>query len=175
MGSCGKFALIALVTLSACAGPIETRVVSTGQGASANTILVETTPAGAIQALAYQQTLEQLQSRGFEMSDKGALQLHVAFSERDASISIKAGDGKAMTDLSLAKKRKPLQSCDDRDLKLTISLTRITDGVELYRSEAAEHHCKASVVEVLPSLISAALRDIGRPKGGYVVNRAGRD
>lgn len=175
MGSCGKFALIALVTLSACAGPIETRVVSTGQGAPANTILAEAAPAGTIQALAYQQALEQLRGRGFGLSDTGALQLHVAFSERDASISVKAGDGKATNDLSPAKKRKPLQSCADRDMRLTVTLTRISDGVELYRGEAAEYHCKAGVDEVLPPLVSAALRDIGQPRGGYVVNRAGQD
>ncbi len=164
-----------MLGLSACAGPIETRVTSNGPGASGAAILHETLPTGAMQAKAREQVMARLQAKGFNQSDSGGVQLQVAFSERDAAISVKAGKDGAVAEIAGAKRRKPLQSCADRELRLVVTLTRIADGAELYRGHAAEYHCKATAADVLPELIDAALRDVAAPKGSYVIKRAGLD
>lgn len=165
---------LCVLGLAACAGPIETRVVSGGEGLAVPTsILREEPPKSAIAAQAHALASQHLAGLGYAQSDSGALQLHIGFAERDAAISVKAKSGETARDIAAAKARKPLQSCADREMRLTLTLTRIADGAELYRGSAAEHHCKAQAAEVVPHLVQAALGDLARPKGAYSLKRQG--
>lgn len=117
--------------------------------------------------------MQSLEKHGYGQSETGGLQLHVAFAERDAAIGVKTKSGDAVRDIAAAKRKKPLQSCADREMRLTITLTRIADGAELYRGSAAEYHCKAQAPDVVPVLVNAALGDLARPKGAYSIKRQG--
>jgi hypothetical protein len=175
MGSRLLLSSILFLGLSACARPIETRVNSAGPGvATTLTILHETPPtasSAAVQARAA--VIKSLTNRGFSETQAGDVQLHVAFAEREAAISVKVKSGETVTDIAAAKAAKPLQSCADREMRLSVILTRIGDGTELYRGEASEYHCKAQMAEVLPALVTAALADLSRPKGAYKTRRQG--
>lgn len=163
-----------MLGLSACAGPVETRVNSSGPGVGASTtILQEALPAAATAAQARAAVITLLADRGYRETQTGNIQLHVAFAERDAAISVKAKSADTVTDIATAKMHKPLQSCADREMRLAVTLTRITDGVELYRGTASEYHCKAQMAEVLPALVTAALADLSQPKGAYKITRQG--
>jgi hypothetical protein len=54
-------------------------------------------------------------------------------------------------------------------------MTRISDGAELFKGRAAEYHCKMTAEEAMPALVDAALADLGKPRGSYVLKRAARD
>lgn len=77
--------------------------------------------------------------------------------------------------LSPAKRKKPLQSCEDREYRVGVTLTRVADGALAYQGSAAEHHCNMPLAEALPGLVDAALADFGNPRGAYSVMREGRD
>lgn len=174
MGSRLKLVSLLFLGLSACTGPIETRVVSSGTGVrDAASILTEAPPSSQAAAGAYALAVERLAERGFGQSETGALQLHVAFAERDAAIAVRTKSGEQLLDVSAAKPKKPLQNCADREMRLSVTLTRIADGSELYRGSAAEYHCKAQAADVLPALVNAALADLAGPKGAYRTTRQG--
>lgn len=165
---------IAALGLSACAGPIETRVVSNGEGLREPTsILSEATPTSEQTAVARKLVVDRLAVRGYRESENGAIQLHVAFAERDAAIAVSAKSDGSATDVAPAKRQKPLQSCADREMRLIVTLTRIVDGTELYRGSAAEYHCKAQSGDVIPALVEASLNDLEAPKGAYRTMRQG--
>ena len=174
MGSRLLLSSILFLGLSACASPIETRVNSAGPGvATTLTILHETPPTASAAAQARAAVIKSLANRGFSETHAGDVQLHVAFAEREAAISVKVKSGETVTDIATAKAAKPFQSCDDREMRLSVILTRIGDGTELYRGEASEYHCKAQMAEVLPALVAAALADLSRPKRAYKIRRQG--
>ncbi|MEQ1550156.1 hypothetical protein [Sphingorhabdus sp.] len=163
-----------MLGLAACAGPVETRVNSAGPGiASSTTIFQEALPTSSTAAQARAAVITLLTEKGYRETQAGDVQLHVAFAERDAAISVKTKSGDTVADIAAAKAHKPLQSCADREMRLAVTLTRITDGIELYRGTASEYHCKAQMVEVLPALVTAALADLSQPKGAYKITRQG--
>ncbi|MBK6707852.1 MAG: hypothetical protein IPG54_10380 [Sphingomonadales bacterium] len=163
-----------ILGLSSCAGPIETRVVSSGAGLREPfSILAEDPPKSETAASARTLVLDQLAGAGYRQSDNGSLQLQVAFAERDAGIAVQTKSGETIHDVAVVKPRKPLQSCADRELRLTVTLTRIADGAELYRGSAAEYHCKARPTDVIPALVEASLDDLSSPKGAYTTTRQG--
>lgn len=174
MGSRCAVGWIFLLGLSACAGPIETRVASTGAGLVASaTVLQEDPPISPVAAQARASVIRTLSDRGYAETPDGELQLHVAVAERDAAIAVKTLSTDGESHIAPAKPKKPLQSCADREMRLVVTLTRITDGTEIYRGTAAEYHCKAQMQDVLPLLVSAALADLSKPKGSYKVTRQG--
>jgi hypothetical protein len=161
---------IALFLLASCSGPIETRISSTGPGvATPTSILGEKLEAAAPNAAARDMVAAKLAERGFTLGDAGALQLHVAVSERDAAIAVAT----EKNEISKAKRRKPLQSCADKEYRLAVALTRISDGALVYRGSAAEYHCKATLAQAMPALADSALTDLAAPKGDHVVTRTG--
>ncbi|MBL0924537.1 MAG: hypothetical protein IBJ12_08760 [Sphingomonadaceae bacterium] len=116
---------------------------------------------------------QKLSQMGFVQANNASIYLEVTFDVRDASLSL--GSELGSGSLSPAKKRKPLQSCADREFRLGITMTRIVDGAELFKGRAAEYHCKMTAEEAMPVLVNAALSDLGNPRGGHVVKRAARD
>ncbi len=168
----GKLAtsFIAAFLLASCSGPIATRISSTGPGVPAPTsILAEKVDAASVSMAAREMVAAKLSERGFTLGDPAALQLHVAVSERDAAIAVSLDNN----ELSKAKTGKPLQSCADKEYRLAVALTRISDGALLYRGSAAEYHCRATLVQVMSALADSALADLAAPRGDYVVTRDG--
>jgi hypothetical protein len=170
-------ALIAL-SLSACSGDIETRITSAGETSTNRTsYLIDNGDVLISNELKQAQQLvgARLQSAGFTQSDIGQLHLEVTLSTRPAALALFDGKGAAIQTLSAAKHKKPLQSCDDVEYRLGVALTRLSDGVEIYRANAAEYHCHATLAEATPMLVDAALVDLGAPKGSYLVKHKGKD
>jgi hypothetical protein len=169
------FALGVPILLSACSSGVETRVVSAGITPLAGQTY--TIPAAEYVSadLKTAQGLVQsaLTSRGYTFADTAPVHLQVTLDSRDAALAL--GTTSGPQSLSPAKRRKPLQSCADKEFRVGITLTRVADGSELYRSRVAEYHCKMPLADALPDLVNAALADLGRPRGSYSKLRSGID
>ena len=79
----------------------------------------------------------------------------IALSDRPAEIAITAGDGRST--VAAAKERKPLQSCADREHRISVVLFALPDGRKLYTGNAAEYHCSGTMAQSLPFLVDGAL------------------
>jgi hypothetical protein len=150
--------------LAACTGPIETRVDSAG--------LANVSP-GAFEVDADSSNLSEnadtlvinaLAQKGFRASSTASLSLQISVSNRPAAVAIQSGS-------ATLSKAASKQRCADREYRLGITLTRISDGAEVYRATAAEFHCKLTLAQVLPVLVKSALADLGAPKGSYALTR----
>lgn len=155
------FTLALSLSLAACVGPIETRIDSSGE-TGARLTSFQADEAAAVEALPL--VTAALTERGYRSDASGSLSLQVTVSDRPADLALKSGE--AMLSPAKGKKR-----CAKREYRLGVVLTRLSDGVEIYRAHAAEFHCKLTLTEVLPVLVKSALADLGAPRGAYVVNR----
>lgn len=161
--------------VSGCAQDVQTRVSSAGlPDAAAGAFMISTTEVRSPELQqAYPLVTKTLASKGYSIAKEAPLHLQVTVDSRDAALSV--GGAAGPTDLSAAKKQKPLQSCKDKEYRFGVTLTRVADGVEIYRGRAAEYHCKMALVEALPTLVDAALADVGAPRGAYTLSRKGVD
>jgi len=160
--------------LGACSQAVETRISSKGQADGTASFLFSQDVVQSTDLMAARKLVtDSLVSRGYTPSDSGVLHLEVSASERPAAIAIGTASGPAS--LSAAKHKKPLQSCEDREYRLGIVLTRISDGALVYQSSAAEYHCNLPMAKALPALVTAALADLGSPRGEYSVRRNAPD
>lgn len=169
-------ALIGVIALAAgCSSDIETRVTSSG---------IQSPPAQAYMISNVAETSEELRiaqklvaktmtQHGFVLAKTAPLHMEITLDARRADLFLGGKDGPAS--LSPAKRKKPLQSCQDREYRLGVTLTNVGDGTEVYRSRVAEYHCKVQMADVLPTLVKAALADFGTPRGSYVLKRKGRE
>jgi hypothetical protein len=132
-------------------------------------IWAEKIEAAAPNAVARDMVVAKLEEKGFTLDDAGVLQLHVAVSERDAAIALSSEKGA----IAKAKRRRPLQSCADKEYRLAVALTRISDGALVYRGSAAEYHCKVKLAQAMPALVDRVLADLAAPKGDYALTRSG--
>lgn len=150
----------AVLALSACAGPIETRINTAVQepparGASYY-LSVPEGPVGPMNAEAAKLLEARLASLGLSRIDdpeKAQYAAALTVADRPADMSYAAAD----IALATAKKRRALQSCKDREVHVAFVLTRIADASSAYRGSAAEYHCKAQTAEVMPLLLDKAL------------------
>jgi len=167
MGAC---ALVA-----GCSSKIETRVSSSGvQSPSAGTYMISTVDETSAELRGtYKMVATSMATKGFTIAKEAALHLEITLDARPAALSLGAKDGP--DSISPAKKKKPLQSCEDREYRLGLTLTKVSDGSEIYRGRAAEYHCKVEMADALPKLVEAALADFGIPRGNYVLTRNGRE
>jgi hypothetical protein len=149
------------LAVTACAGPIETRVESAGVALLQPTNFQIDESASPLAAPA---VLEALSAKGFRNTSDGPLSLQIALSQRPANLSLLSDKGPISA--SARKKR-----CAKLEYRLGITMTRISDGVLAYRGSAAEFHCKDSIQVVMPALVKAALADLGAPRGAYIVTR----
>jgi hypothetical protein len=156
--------LTILLLLAACAGPIETRVTSSGLASPLPaTFAVDPTladPAANAQGIA----ARLLGSKGYSQAEIAELNLQVTVSDRPAELSLQNGS----TTLSAAAGKKP---CAKREYRIGVTLTKISDGSEYYRGTAAEYHCKLASADVLETMVKSALADLGAPRGSYTVKR----
>lgn len=157
------------VLASACSSGVETRISSSGIASpKAETYMISTAAETSAELkTAYPLVAKKMAQKGFMLAKEGGLHAEITLDARDASLALGAGAG----NLSVPKRRKPLQSCNDREYRFGITLTRVADGAEIYRGRAAEYHCKMTIAEALPTLVDAALADLGQPRGSYAVMR----
>lgn len=152
------------LSLTACAGPIETRVDSIGQAMDRPISFVANPEILGPSANAQLLVSAALVEKGFAATDLAQLSLDVTLSDRPADLSLHSG--KATLATASGKKL-----CAKREYRLGVILTKIADGVAQYQASAAEFHCKQSVEQALPFLVTAALKDMAAPRGRYVVKR----
>lgn len=167
------FPIASLLFISACSSGVETRISSSGVAnptAAPFMISTVTETSGELRA-AYALVAKNMAGKGFALAKEAPLHLEITLDARDANLALDSTTGT----LSPAKKPKPLQSCVDKEYRLGVTLTRVADGVEIYKGRAAEYHCKMPVKEALPALVGAALADLGRPRGSYAVKRQAQD
>ncbi len=122
---------------------------------------------------AYRLVAAGLTQKGFTLAKEAPLHLEITLDSRPASLSLGNRDG--ADSVSPAKRQRMLQSCQDSEYRIGLTLTRVADAAEIYKSRAAEYHCKMPVAEALPTLVKAALADFGSPRGTYAIMRKGRE
>ena len=162
--------LTAGLILSACVKKVDTRISSSGlqNPSPASFILIapEKTSSASYD-IAQAEVKKRLALKGYSASDTGALYLQIGIASRPASLSLKQGE----SEIAKASGKKTSKRCPLKEYRLTVALTQISDGAEIYRSSAGEYHCKQSLEQVLPILADAALADIGAPRGVYSTKR----
>ena len=150
--------------VSACIGPIETRVDSRGLGVAQPFSFATDSdvlgPAGDARKLVAQA----LVAKGYRAAEMADVILHVTFSDRPANLSLHSG-------ATVLAPTAGKQRCAKREYRLGVTLTKIADGSLYYQSHAAEFHCELTVQQVLPVLVDAALKDLGGPRGSYTAKR----
>ncbi len=131
-----------------CSSTIETRVSSGGiQSPTAQAFMISTVAETSPELRnAYKLVAASMASKGFTLAKEAPLHLEITVDARPAALSLGGKDGPES--LSPAKPRKPLQSCEDREYRLGVTLTKVADGSEIYRGRAAEYHCKLEIAEL---------------------------
>lgn len=167
------FPIASLLFISACSSGVETRILSSGVANPTAAPFMISTVAETSDELrtAYTLVAKNMADKGFVLAKEAPLHLEITVDARTADLAL----GSTTGPLSPAKKPKPLQSCADKEYRLGVTLTRVADGVEIYKGRAAEYHCKMLIKEALPMLVTAALADLGQPRGSYVVKRQAQD
>ncbi len=157
--------LLSTIILTACTGPIETRVETVVPTALPVTKIFSFTEKPEQNNALYQdaRTLvaDALESKGFSQADSASILVQIALADRPANIAIDVGENEKKIPRSLAKKQKFLQSCKDQEHRLIITLTDQTTGNSLYSGTASEYHCKGTLKASLPYLVGAAMADLG--------------
>jgi hypothetical protein len=159
-----KHAVVLFAILAGCAGPIETRIDSAGLTPVEPTTYAIDAAAPELANEARNLAVAALAGKGFREASPAELSLQLTVADRPAQLSLQNGTA---TLSSAAGRRK----CADREYRVGIILTRISDGTVVHHAHAAEYHCKNPMAEVLPLLVDAALRDLGAPRGSYTVKR----
>jgi hypothetical protein len=153
--------LAGAMTVSGCAGPIQTRVQThqlIGSPEQKNFALSAIdVVANSDLARARAMVATSLGERGYQPSADASILVHVALSDRPADIAVNAGDKAAEQLIAAAKSQKRFQSCKDREHRLTITLFDQLRGTKLYSGSAAEYHCKGTIAQSLPFLVNSAL------------------
>jgi hypothetical protein len=172
-------ALFLLLGIPACSGSIETRISSAG-AEKIGSLEYQLAEQGANQQnadhlLAWQLLAEALKGRSVQQTASAPIMLQVTLSKRPANLGLTIGEGDGAKNIATPKKNKPLQSCKDEEYRLGIRFFKISDGSLLYSGDAAEYHCKASLSEALPAMVSAIINDMDGPRGDKIRLRRGKD
>ena len=166
--------LLLIASLAGCSNTVETRITSSGQSnLTPTSLLFDAVAQPAELTAAYKMVAEALGKKGFAVAENGAVHLQVTLSSRPAQLAI--GTGPTANNLSPAKQKKALQSCADKEYRLVVILTQIADGTEIYRGSAAEYHCNLTLAETTQPLVTAALADLGNPRGAHITKRDSKD
>lgn len=167
-----KALAFAPLLITACAGPIETRIAihqpATGIPATVSYSFVEGDTESA--PLPLDPAIKSaIASRltGFSPApfDQANIIISYGFSDRPAASAI-AGR-------SPAKRKRFLGGCADRIVRLSISLSSRTTGEQLYAASAEETHCRASAEDALPHLAAAILPNDAWPAVASTLKRDG--
>lgn len=169
--------LAGAMTVSACAGPIETRVQTQQVIAAPDQKKFSVSPIDATAnsdlVRARDMVAKALIKKGYQAASDASILVHVALSERPADIAVNAGEKEAARSLSAAKSQKRFQSCKDHEQRLTISLFDQVRGTMLYSGNASEYHCNGTIAQSLPFLVESALSglDLGPTSSPRIATR----
>ncbi|QJB70339.1 hypothetical protein [Parasphingorhabdus halotolerans] len=162
------FLPLCLVTLSACAGPIETRIETraSASGSVPKQFMFSENLEQNNQTYSLAKSLvsQKLLNEGYSEAKVASLLVQIALADRPASIAISTGEQPGKT-LVGPKKNKPLQSCLDQEHRFSVDIFNQIDGSIFYSGKAAEYHCKGTMDTSLPHLVDAALSDLGANNG----------
>lgn len=162
--------LLSVCALASCTKKVDTRVASYGVGAiearSFQPAIPDKTASAEI-LTAYRLVAEKLTSNGMKATENGEMLLEIGLSRRPAHIGMK----KPGAILAVPSAKKPSKKCPSREYRLSVALTRISDGAEQYRGYAGEYHCKHQLAEILPLLVDKAMADLKSPRGAYILQR----
>lgn len=162
--------LVGAMAVSACAGPIETRIQTHQFVAAAEpkqfTLSPKEVPENRDLAMTRDLVTKSLIARGYEASPDASILVHVALSIRPADIAVDGGDKDSSHSIASAKPKKRFQSCKDQEHRLTISLFDQARGAKLYSGNAAEYHCKGTIAQSMPFLIDSALSRLDHDPSG---------
>ncbi|QTD57239.1 DUF4136 domain-containing protein [Parasphingorhabdus cellanae] len=150
---------------ASCSGPIETRI----QTQAASTLPAQTQYSFSAKPEQNNKTYDQarelvadaLSAKNFVAAQQAPVMVHIALANRTASIAMTTGEKDQIDIIAPQKERKFLQSCDDIEHRLTLTMVDVADGSTLYSGTAAEYHCKGSLEQSLPYLIDGALSGLG--------------
>ncbi|MEO0440082.1 MAG: hypothetical protein AAF067_04305 [Pseudomonadota bacterium] len=165
--------------VAGCAGPIETRI-TTQAGAALPASQTYSFGSVSKQDNDLHKTARELvdsalKSRGYSSAENAAVLVDLTLADRPANIAITVGEDTEQAVLVDVKQQKPLQSCKDREHRLTISIADRVTGTSLYSGAAAEYHCKGTVEESLPHLVRGAMAEFGSGSGSrqFIRTRSG--
>ncbi len=163
--------LISAVVTTGCIRYVETRTDSAGISPiiPAQYLLVSPENVSSPElSLTQNLVANRLAAKGFSAAPNGVLYLQVGASIRPAALALtKPGGILAQADTKLGASKK----CDWNEYRITLALTEIAGGREVYRSSAGEYHCKESFADTLPQLVGAAMADLGNPRGPIKTKR----
>jgi hypothetical protein len=165
--------LFLAVLLSGCATPIDTYISSSGEkdvrlgdyqlGAEIRTVEGIAARENVVSGLA---------ARAITRQEGAHLRLDVTFSTLPAALRVRAGDNTPpVATKAKVKTPHPSKGCEPVEYRLGVAFTDMRDGRISYRSSAWEYHCKGDSKAVIAALTDAVLKDVGDPKGIYVLQR----
>lgn len=165
MNSSAFLIAISVTVLSGCSGPIETRV-TTHSAAPLPKPDNYSFGASSDQSNEHYKTARNLvgsalERKGLRMADDAPMLVDIALAERPASISISVGEESDTAIVAAQKESKFLQSCDDKEHRLTVSIVERATGQAVYSGTASEYHCKGLIGDSLPHLVRGAMSDFG--------------
>jgi len=171
-------AILVLVGLSSCGGKVETRISSAGEPNIGNLVYQfseNTGPQNSDLENARQLLTSALAARDIRQGNSAPIFLQVTLSDRAANLGLTKGGETKTTVISAPKKKKIFQNCKDREYRLAIRFSKISDGSIVYAGDVAEYHCNATVSESLPAMVSALVADIDMPGGDKTHSRRGKE
>ncbi len=158
--------MIPIMAMTAsCSGPIETRIqtqTAASMPAQKQYSFTEKPEQNSeIYKTARNLVAEALSAKSFSATDQASIMVHIALANRPASIAMTTGEENDIDIIVSQKERKPLQSCEDVEHRLTVTMVDSANGSTVYSGTAAEYHCKGSLEQSLPYLIDGALSGLG--------------
>jgi hypothetical protein len=168
--------ILSVTAMSACTPSVETHVNSIG-GMAGNPLraysMADIEDASPELLLAQRLVAEQLAAQNYVPSSAPIINVEVTLAQRTASLGLSTGS----TLVSPAVKKKASAKCANLDVRLGVTITRLSDGKQSYRASASEVHCNPALKDVLPVLVEATLADLSKAyaSGGdaraYVIKR----
>lgn len=164
--------LLLNLILVGCAGPIETRVQTQSSFAKQKPksfqFATVHAPNPEMADFVEQELGEALGAKGMVESKQASVLVNYSIADRPGATEIRLGEGESARTITHAKKKKPFQSCEDREHRFVVTMTDRETGNQLYRATASEFHCKANPRQSIPYLVEAALSEFNGQSGGTV-------
>jgi hypothetical protein len=168
-------AVIALC-IAGCAHPIVTRISGTGVGVASSarlSFLVSEPDAPQIDPAARKALTDRLLAKGYTVVDSGDHLLDFSLSDRVATMGVR-GEAPGSW-LSNTKAKRPFQPCANRVHRVTLVVVEQASGNIVYRGQAEEYHCKATLQDSVSALVDAVVVNMAKPLGMHVLTRKGRN
>ena len=170
--------LAAVGLMTACSGPVETHIsTAMPRAPEKGGIYFLSTPEGVaapVQEAAIVLLEQRLTTQGLIRtmdSESAQYVVSLGVADRLADVGYTSGDAT----LAAPKQKRALQSCADREYRITFAIQKVADGTDAYHGSASEYHCKARFTDVMPLLLDAALSGFNGQTGTRVEKRSGLD